>query len=150
MSSKADPIGTDSDLSGFNSLQEFVRDASPASWLEYAEELRDSAELIWERQGDGFRIGAILNDSHHLVSETGQISIVSRTYMLLAGFALENVIKGRLVSLDPSHVNQGRLSSELKRHDVVELAMKIPGLQLSDDERRFCVNATQAIPYWGR
>lgn len=150
MTSKPDAARAISDLSDFNKLQEFVRDASPASWLEYAEEIRDSAELIWAHQDDGFRISATLNQEDHLLDGTGRISSVSRTYMLLAGFALENVMKGHLVFRDPSHVNQGHLSQELKLHDVVGLAMKIPGLQLSENEHKFCANASQAIPYWGR
>jgi hypothetical protein len=44
---------------------------------------------------------------------------MSRTYMLLAGFALENVLKGHLVFADPSLVNRGVLSDELKSHDIV-------------------------------
>lgn len=126
-----------------------MRDASPSSWLEYAEELRYAAELIWEHQDDGFRLSVNL-DAEFKPNGTSRISSVSRTYLLLAGFALENLIKGHLVFRDRSLVNQGVLSNTLKSHDVVALAMKIPELQLSDDERRFCKNATDAIPYWGR
>jgi hypothetical protein len=127
MASKPDPIRAIADPSEFNNLQAFVRDASPVSWLEYAEELRDSAELIWAHQDDGFRVSATLNQEHRLLDQVGRISNVSWTYVLLAGFALENVMKGHLVFRDPSHVNQGHLSRELKSHDVVGLAMKIPG-----------------------
>src|SRR5271163_2369331 len=119
-------------LSESNKLQEFVRDACPSSWLEYAEELRDAAELIWDHQDDGFRVGVNLDVEFHPLNETGRISSASRTYTLLAGFALENVIKGHLVFADPSHVNRGVLSEELKSHDIVALAMKIPDLRLSD------------------
>jgi hypothetical protein len=87
---------------------------------------------------------------HARLDQVGRISSISRTYMLFAGFALENVMKGHLVFRDPSHINNGYLSRELKYHDVVGLDMKIPGLQLSEDEHRFCATATAAIPYWGR
>ncbi len=45
------------DLTEFNNLQEFVRDACPSSWLEYAEELRDAAELLWAHEGERLKIG---------------------------------------------------------------------------------------------
>jgi len=42
-----DPPGlTETDPQEFNEIQRFVRDASPAGWLECAEELRDSAEVL--------------------------------------------------------------------------------------------------------
>ncbi len=138
------------DLTEFNNLQEFVRDACPSSWLEYAEELRDAAELLWAHEGERLKIGVTLNADYKLLTETGGIAGVSRTYMLLAGFSLENLIKGCLVFADPSHVNRGVLSSDLKSHDIVVLASKIPDLDLSNGERQFCEIASKAIPYWGR
>ncbi len=138
-----------SDLPGFNSLQEFVRDALPSSWLEYGEELRDSAELVWTRNEELLGVSLTLDSDYRPLKE-GRISTVSRTYMLLAGFALENVLKGLLIAADPSLVNQGVLHDELKSHDIVALTKKIPGLCLSHEELKFCENATKAVPYWGR
>lgn len=140
---------TSSDVADFDKLQAFVRDACPAAWLEYAEELRDSAELIWARNEESFRLSLTL-DADRLPQRETSASAISRTYMLLAGFALENVLKGHLVFADPSLVSRGVLSDELKSHDIVALAAKIPSLYLSDEEGRFCDNATKAIPYWGR
>ena len=133
----------------FNRLQEFVRDSCPSAWLEYAEELRDSAELIWTREEDLLGVSLTLDAGHHVLKDK-RVSAVSRTYMLLAGFALENVLKGHLVAKNPSLVNEGFLSEELKSHDITGLAAKIPNLVLSKAERSFCDHATKAIPYWGR
>lgn len=138
-----------SDLADRDNLQEFVRDACPAAWLECAEELRDSAELIWAHNEESLRLALTLNTDSLPQKET-KISGISRTYMLLANFTLENVLKGHLVLADPSHVNQGVLSKELNSHDIVTLAAKIPDLHLSNEERRFCDNAKEAVPYWGR
>lgn len=138
-----------SNVAHFNQLQEFVRDACPSAWLEYGEELTDSAELIWTRNEDLLRVSLTLDSDHRPLKEA-RVSTVSRTYILLAGFALENVLKGHLISTNPSLVNQGILGDELKSHDIVALAAKIPGLVLSEEERKFCDNATKAIPYWGR
>jgi hypothetical protein len=150
MPSHLEPGASPSEVSEFNKLQEFVRDACPSSWLECAEELRDAAELIWERQEDGLRVGITLTADFEALNEPRRISKVSRTYMLLAGFALENVVKGLLVFADPSHVNVGVLSDELKSHNIATLASKIRDLKLSDGEETFCRNATDALPYWGR
>jgi hypothetical protein len=133
-----------------DSLQLFVRDASPASWLEYAEELRDAAELLWSHSSDGLRVAVTL-DQQFVPSEGAfKVSSISRTYMLLAGFALENVLKGILVAIYPTRVNTGNITRDLRSHNLPSLAAKIPGLTLSDQERKFCESATAAIPYWGR
>lgn len=121
MDSKAYSILSPRNLSDRNKLQEFVRDASPAEWLEYAEELEelhDSAELLWRNEAESLRVEVALNAEYQPVDEAQRISGISRTYMLLAGFALENVLKGLLVAADPSHVNTGKLSPELKSHDT--------------------------------
>jgi hypothetical protein len=133
----------------FDSLQEFVRDACPSSWLDHAEELRDSAAYLWARNEDSLGVSLTLDRDFQPTKEI-RVSAVSRTYMLLSGFALENVMKGRLVAVDPSLVNQGFLGGKLKSHNIVDLASEIPNLTLSIEEQQFCLNATKAIPYWGR
>jgi hypothetical protein len=137
-------------ISDANRLQEFVRDASPAQWLGYAEELRDNAELIWSHEDESLRVGVALNAEHSVVGDPLQVSGVSRTYLLLAGFSLENAIKGLLVFDNPSHINTGALSRELKSHDIEALVSKVRNLTLSEDEHEFCALLTSVIPYWGR
>jgi hypothetical protein len=110
-----------------NSLQEFVRDGSPDRWLEYAEELHDNAELIWIHEDESLRVGVLTDAEHYVAGDPFRISGVSRTYLLLAGFALENVLKGLLVSSDPSLINTGALS-RLKSHNVEVLASKVQDL----------------------
>jgi len=131
-------------------LQEFVRDALPSSWLEYAEELRDAAELIWKEADEGFRLELTLDSCHQPINDPTRISKVSRTYMLLAGFALENVIKGLLVAAEPHHVNGGVLSGELRSHKISSLVFKLKEFHISDPELEFCNAVSAAIPYWGR
>lgn len=134
----------------FNRLQEFVRDAMPGHWLEYAEELHDSAELVWRHEDESLRLRVHANAGRAVVGEPLRVSGVSRTYLLLAGFALENVLKGLLVESDPSYINKGNLSRELKSHNILALASKVRDLPLSCEEKEFCDVVTAAIPYWGR
>src|ERR1700677_4027112 len=49
-----------------------------------------------------------------------------KTYLLLAGFALENTMKGLLIVKEPNHITTGVLSHELKTHDLIALAAQLP------------------------
>ena len=143
------------ELEKLNAKTIFVRDAMPDAWLNYADELMESAELLWAQKDEGLRLEA---ESAEQESQTGititpqprKISSISRAYILLAGFALENVIKGLLVAQNPAHINQGRLSSDLRSHDLLGLASKVEGLSFSKKEQRVCQIVKDAIPYWGR
>lgn len=135
----------------------FVRDAMPDAWLDQAEELMDAAEVLWEQKDQGLRVEAVgtgdnnvAEEGIRLTEEPRKISAVSRPYILLAGFALENLIKGLLVAQDPTHINRGQLSSDLKSHRLLALASKVDGLSLNERERRACRVLEDAIPYWGR
>ena len=132
-----------------NQRKEFVRDGSPSSWLEYGEELRDAAEILWSREEDGLKLNATLNRNFEILARESA-SGVSKPYMLLAGFALENVLKGMLVARRPEHITSGSLSNELSTHDIVRLAKRTVGLSLSKQELEFCKSVSDAIPYWGR
>lgn len=140
---------TDSEIEDFNRRQVFVRDACPSNWLELGEELRDAAEEVWKARSQGLRLEAVL-DSERSVLGSQTKPAQSRPYLLLAGFATENVLKGLIVARDPSHISSGSLSNQLKSHNLVTLACKIQSLKLSSDESRFCDIATKSIPYWGR
>lgn len=74
----------------------------------------------------------------------------ARSYILLAGLALENALKGILILGNPSLVNQGHLHGSIKTHDLLELARACPSLSLSDDDRHVLSVCQDAIPYWGR
>jgi hypothetical protein len=137
-------------ISESNRLQEFVRDGSPDGWLEYAEELRDNAELIWSHEDESLRVGVSTDAAHCAAGDPYRISGVSRTYLLLAGFALENLVKGLLVSGDPSLINTGALSRDLKSHNIGFVASKVHDLVLTEGEQEFCTLVTSVIPYWGR
>jgi len=133
----------------------FVRDALPGEWRSLAGELRDSAELLWNDRSNGLR-GILeqrieVEDGEvRIINETRKIYSVSRPYFLLAGFALENLLKGFIVALDPTLIKEGKLDPQLKTHKLTDLANRIKELELTESERRFCSLAEDAIPYWGR
>lgn len=135
-------------LNEWNNKQIFVRDAMSGSWLEYAEELRDSSEILWNQHENAMRVEweQSLNDKGTIK----KVSLISRTYILLAGFAIENLVKGILVLQDPSHINNGKLSRKLKSHNLIKLISNIDDLALDPAEYEICKRMQEAIPYWGR
>lgn len=136
------------DLKKMNLTQIFVRDAMPSSWLDYADELIDAAEHLWSLAEEGFRFE--VNDTVEGNKEIKKIISISRPYILFASFAIENMIKGLIVAQNPTHINNGKLSKELKSHKLLKLLKLINDLELSKDEIEICKILEDAIPYWGR
>jgi hypothetical protein len=91
--------------------------ANPHSWLLVADDLHSQATRIYERRSQS-SILAKLDANDKLIRQTRGID---RPVFLLGGFALENVIKAFLVYENPSWVSNGRLSSRLKSHRLVDL-----------------------------
>jgi len=136
------------DIAIQNKLQRFVRDAMPDGWLCFANELLEAAEVLWKHSDENLRIEVTSGLSQ--APEVKKIFTVRRTYLLLAGFAMENLLKGLLVAASAEHITSGKLSAELKSHKLLELGELVPDLSLTSDERAFCKLAQEAIPYWGR
>ena len=137
------------DLEAANRREVFVRDASPSSWLDLGEELRDAAEELWNASANHMRLVATLNEDKEPKSAEKIIGF-SRPYLLLAGFAIENVVKGSLVATNPSLIASGSLDKSIKSHNLLALISKLQSIALSSGEQTFCQIASSAIPYWGR
>jgi hypothetical protein len=140
-------MGIDDTIREHNAKQIFIRDAMPDSWFNYAAELEESAEILWEQHENGLRVE--LTETFE-GDQIKKISSISRSYILLAGFAIENLLKGLLIVQDPSHINTGQLSNDLKSHRLLDLASKLEDLSLDDEEYHICKVLQDAIPYWGR
>jgi hypothetical protein len=139
---------TDDQIEDLNNKMLFVRDAMPDSWLSYAEELEEAAEALWAGSGTGFAIEAEAQLDRSTIMKKS--SAHSRSYILLAGLALENVLKGLIISNNPSFITSGRLDKTLQSHKLLDLAKRVDGLYLSDDEKLVLQICQDAIPYWGR
>jgi hypothetical protein len=124
--------------------QRFILSAFPTEWAAYADELKHAADLLHKQEGKGLIVW--VDHTGHSRSK----SHVSRSYILLAGFALENVLKGLIVLANPQYVSSGKLDPKLRDHDLIKLSRQVEGLVLSPDEQRLCAIAREAIPYWGR
>lgn len=145
---KLPPNPTDDQLEEFNKKQLFTRDALPSEWLSYAEDLGQAAETLWADSDNRLELQAEtqLDKSLEIIKSIAH----SRSYILLASLALENVLKGLLVAGDSKLVSGGYLDKTLKSHKLVELARRINELVLSNDEESILEVCQDAIPYWGR
>lgn len=129
----------------FTPNQKFALSASPTEWHSYADELMDSARILLKEVDNSFVASTNFNGGMKPNRPT-----VSRPYILLSGFALENALKGLIIAQEPVHVNNGILSNQLKTHSLISLVGLAKGLSLSDTEKDVCKIAQEAIPYWGR
>ncbi|CAA0082596.1 Uncharacterised protein [Zhongshania aliphaticivorans] len=95
---------------------EFESQANPHSWFLVASELHEQAELLKEECTSKI----IRHD--RISGSSFSWGTSNRTVILLAGFALENLLKGFLIYEHPSYVKNGFLSKKLQTHKLTKLA----------------------------
>ncbi len=125
-------------------LRDFAVQSSPAFWLDYAEELHDSAVALINTDRDK-RIARMDPLRGNAVQ-----SPHSRAFLLLAAFATENLLKGIAVSRNPKLVENGRLDSCLTTHGLLAIADGPAKVLLTPAQRTTCGILESAIPTWGR
>jgi len=130
-----------------NRISKFIVDGAPGEWLSFAEELMESAEVLW-KQYDGSLRSEIIHDKI-VVLESKKVSGISRPYFLLVGFAIENLLKGLIVFNDPSTITSGKIK-RIKTHKITNLIKEISEINLFEEEIEICKKIEEAIPYWGR
>lgn len=126
---------------------------SPVLWLSSARRLMEAAdhlieaiERFWRRDED----------------ETGPVSIsvlvgadYQKIFMMLYGFAIENLCKAYVVtqlSLDERQevVSEGNLPGRLKKHDLLHLVEREIGLKVEGGERELLKSLKEAVVWAGR
>lgn len=142
------PNPTDEQIDDYNKKQLFVRDALPVGWLEYSEELEEAAETLWADRDNRMLLQAETQLDGSMLSKKS--SAHSRSYILLASLALENVLKGLIIANDAKLIASGKLDKSLKSHNLIDLTVRIDGLTLSKAEKHVIQVCQDAIPYWGR
>ena len=93
---------------------DFELAASPPSWLEIAKDLHEQAHVL-----RGVDIGQTSFTDHK-----GLTTVRARTnrgVFLLAGFSIENLLKGYLIFEDPSLVANGVLGKRIRTHRLTRL-----------------------------
>lgn len=95
---------------------EFEEIANPHSWFLVASELHEQAKLL--RHATTSKI----TRRDFLGSNSRTWNTSNRTVILLAGFALENIIKAYLIYEHPNYIRNGFLSKNIQTHKLTELA----------------------------
>lgn len=127
-------------------IQEFITKAAPVEWWEYAQELKNASEELWNLNNASF-ICTYSSETGEIIQRPG----VSRTYMLIIGLSLENLIKGLLISEEPNYVKDGRLDSAITSgHNLYSLSNKSTTFTFTEEEQTLLKILSDAIPNWGK
>ena len=125
---------------------------NPNNWFLTANDLTSAAdrlapdiEAFWESLASS-------EDSLPLSVFSG--SRYQNIFMLLYGFAIENLCKGHAVKeLSPKEqqtVKRGKLPKRLKTHDLVNLVTEGIGLTIDDHEKELLKRLKKAVKWAGR
>ncbi|WP_041258019.1 hypothetical protein [Fibrella aestuarina] len=126
-------------------IEKFIRRGFPENWYDYARELKEAAVLIWRSGSNGYIAYFIKN------KESYYRKVYSRTYFLLMGISIENLMKEILISERPNHLENGVISNEISSgHDILHLSSKVTSLIFSDKEKDIFRVLSEVIPYWGK
>jgi len=107
-----------------------------------ATELRTSADLVGDRFAEA--VGNLLKGR-----EPGQYLHVGASFPMLAGFAIEALLKGILIARDQSTVSDGRFPNWLLNHNLAGL-MKRANVPLTEDETDLVQRLAEAVQWRGR
>lgn len=122
------------------------------AWWLTARTLRDAATMVHDGIPDAERQryrGFDMSGFTPLNSSAG----IQNVFVFLAGLALENLLKGEIVRMNPNAVSGGKLQQTIKSHYLIDLARSaglVVGDGLTVDEVEILAIATEACFSWGR
>ena len=125
----------------------------PEDWLALAEGLKLAAEILlpaFDKQFDEVRkkgtpYGIIMKG----VGAVGVYSL-PQVYLLLAGYAIEDLLKGILIAQDPSRVKDGKLLGwGGKEHDLIGLC-ELADIEMNDATAELFKRLSVFIQWGGR
>jgi len=124
---------------------EFVRHGSPSEWEDYAEELHQALDILWQQEANGLLIKYESFDQ-----QVKKKTHISRTWLLLAAFSIENLLKGILIYEHPEYISNGCLASNVTNHSLTNLARNINLSEYEPNEIKLLEILEEALPAWGR
>lgn len=111
-------------------------------WYQSAESLKSCADglqkYLWPKDRRRFGTKAAAADF-----------IYGPVYMLLAGLAIETLIKGIIISQKPELVEHQKLSKELTRHDLIDL-YQMAGLRVNTRRNNLLLRLQNYVENFGR
>ena len=133
-------------MNTIKSVEAYENLSLPSGWFQYAEELHDSSEILYNNK-DQALIEHIDASGANVITKSN----VSRTYLLLIGFSMENVLKAKVIADSPQLVKGGKIAPEIsKDHNLIALQRRITNFRFSGKEDELLKLLSDAIPYWGR
>ena len=124
----------------------------PQFWFLTADDLASAAEHLAPKIEEFWKSLESSEESLPLSALSG--SRFQHTFMMLYGFAIENLCKGHAVKeLSPKEqqtVKRGKLPKRLKTHDLVNLVTKGIGLTIDDHEKELLKRLKKAVKWAGR
>ncbi|MFO7744819.1 MAG: hypothetical protein R6V36_05485 [Psychroflexus sp.] len=128
-----------------NEFIKFVQRADPSEWCEYGNEIKETLDILWEQKNNYLKLS--YDGSRGLTIKKPSIS---RSWLLLSSFAIENLLKSTVIYEHPEYISNGRLSSNLTHHRLTDLAEDIRSIKFSDEELELISELEECLPSWGR
>jgi len=129
-----------------NSPEKYEQLGHPIEWVQYATELFDSSEILYKERNSRI-LTKIDSNGEIIIQKSG----ISRSYFLLIGFSMENLMKAYLVSRNPNYVKSGKIDSSISsNHNLFELSQKLQFFEFSNSEIELLKTLSEGIPYWSR
>jgi hypothetical protein len=123
---------------------EFEEIANPHSWFLVASELHEQANLL--RNSSTSKI-----TSHSFFDSNCKTwNSSNRTVTLLAGFAIENIIKAYLIYEHPNYVSNGFLSKKIQTHKLTKLAKNSSLLPYQSQGSKTLKYFEEGLESWAR
>jgi len=129
-----------------NSPEKYEELGHPFEWIQYANELFASSEILYKEK-DNSILTKVNSKGEVILEKSG----ISRSYFLLIGFSMENLLKAYLISRKPSYLKDGKIDSSISsNHNLFELSRKLKTFVFSTQEIELLKTLTECIPYWSR
>ncbi len=136
---------------------EFREGLKPESWLLEGRFLQQAAEVLWSASDQDYREFISRSEQVQRTSpgggsvETKDLKNleVFRVYMLVAGLAIENMIKAIIVKNDPSLIERDKLDGKLDSHDLPGLFREAK-VRMSPDEESYLKLLSGHVVWAGR
>lgn len=108
----------------------------PSSWLRTAQSLKLAAELVID--GPLYKSHFMLMRGEDMVIPIPEDEVFAKhdlllVHMMLAGFAVENLVKGIIVAKKLASAKSGELDKRLSKHDLLKLCEQA-GIEIQLDE----------------
>ena len=133
-----------------SSDEEYIDSGQPIKWKNKAEELKITADLVadYENKNANSYLTKILQSNDEKI-KLDIAQPLFEIFIFISGLAIENLLKGIILTRKPEYLKDGKLHKKLQSHDLKHLS-HLANVKLSDEEMNFCNLATDFISSIGR